>query len=439
MIINNDKEYELEDFLNEEMEYSKMTPSAAVWERISREVKPHYRWGIWALTLLMLFVPYSLVMYYLPVKNNGVASTAKAITNTSGNNTDKGSVALNSAVRNEFNNKNNASAEPAGSLVSDDGIESSKVIQDEQLISDNNGDGQAEKYRGDLSTLHVTSEWLNVLQNAGIEQMKLTAKLNKKTSIHNSIANSIVKNKKTSKYTLEVYATPSVSYRNLSDDKQRLQYYRNIYRNNPFTDNIAAKNVNAVVNEKAGLGKEIGIGIGYNLGSKWKLKAGLQFNERQYSIEAYKAIGIANYAFVKNNMLDSVSESAQYATMGTNKVTLNNSLYQLSMPLGIEWYGFKKNKFSVGVGASVQPTYLLQDNTYVLSTDYQYYSKGDNFSRKWNVNSAIDVSFNYSGKKYSWYFAPQYRYQLLNTYNDLYSIKERRWDLGLKIGIIKTF
>ena len=439
MIINNDKEYELEDFLNEELEYSKMTPSAAVWERISKEVKPHYRWGIWALTLLMLFVPYSLVMYYLPVKNNGVASTANTSINTSGNNTDKGAVAQNSRVRNEFNNKNIASAEPAGSLVNDEAIESLSGIQNDQTITDNTGTDQSKKYTGDLSTVHATSAWLNIQQNAGIAAMKLPAKLNKQKSINNSIANSIVKNKNSSKYSLEVYATPSVSYRNLSDDKQRLQYYRNIYRNNPFTDNIAAKNVNAVVNEKAGLGKEIGIGIGYKLGSKWKLKAGLQFNERQYSIEAYKAIGTANYAFVKNNMLDSVSQSAQYATMGTNKVTLNNSLYQLSMPLGIEWYGFKKNKFSMGIGASIQPTYLLQDNTYVLSTDYQYYSKGDKFSRKWNVNSALDVSFNYSGKNYSWYFAPQYRYQLLNTYNDLYSIKERRWDLGLKIGIIKTF
>ena len=109
------------------------------------------------------------------------------------------------------------------------------------------------------------------------------------------------------------------------------------------------------------------------------------------------------------------------------------------MPIGVQWQALKVKKFSMGIGASIQSTYLLRDDTYVLSTDYKNYTKGSNFSRQWNINTAVDVSFNYTNKNITWYAAPQYRYQNLNTYEDIYPIKEHRWDLGLKVGMIKSF
>ncbi len=434
MIINNNKEFELEDFLNEELEYSKMTPSSAVWDRISKEVKPHYRWALWVLTLLMLFVPYSLVMYYLPTKQG-----ASLASNNSSNQT---------ILNFRDNNKSLTKATNASKAV---GKSNGSVIETTSSSIVNEGHSAEE----DISVTSITEfadnktkSEADALQTVSLAPLKLSDMVNahlnliqpKKTALKNSQTTLLpTKVKTASKFSVEVYATPSVSYRNLKDDKSRLQYYRDIYRNNPFTDNIAAKNVNTVLNQKAGFGKEIGIGTRYSLNSRWKLKAGLQFNVQQYSTEAFQTTGTANYAFVKNNALDSVSTKALYATDGTNKVDLNNTMYQLSIPIGIQWDAIKKKKFSLGIGASIQPTYLLQDDTYVVSTDYKYFSKGSNFSKTWNINSAVDLSFNYSNKDFIWYFAPQFRYQLGTTYQDIYSIKEHRWDLGLKIGVVKTF
>ena len=438
MIINNDIEFDLEDFLNEELEHSKMTPSASVWANIRKEVQPKYRWSIWILTLLMLFIPYSLVMYYLPTKTSTPLAAINSSNNTYSDIANKSLYGLKNIQTDDTKlligsvlNKPviNYIADNNKELTNDnqDGINLNNAIAEKKLSS---------KY------LHSENTEKKLLLIPAVENMvltKLPAKITKQPVANKSIVQNIVKNEISSKLAIEVYATPSVSYRTMSDDKTRLEYYRNIYRNNPFTDNISSKNVNTVVNERSSMGREIGIGTRYAIASRWKLKAGIQINVRQFTAEAYKATGMANFAFVKNNLLDSVSENAQYATAGTDKVTLTNSIYTLSVPIGVQWDCIKKNKFSVGIGASLQPTYLLQDNSYILSTDYTYFSKGSKFTRQWNLNSAVDVSLNYTNKQCTFYIAPQFRYQLLTTYQDLYSIKEHRWDLGLKVGVLKTF
>ena len=430
MIINNNKEFELEDFLNEELEYSKMTPSAAVWDKINKEIRPQYRWALWMLTLLMLFVPYSLVMYYMPAKN-GQASASKQST-TAPNNSQ-----IASTLTIKLNQNKNLSTQ---SIIAAVEQLKSTITIDESGVVEGNNNSDTYAASGNSATLKANPERIQSTNMSlpSLYELNLPF-INVKDEKEISAKSGFLKKKTPAKISIEVYATPSISYRNLSDDKTRLQYYRDIYRNNPFTDNIAAKNVNTVVNQKAGFGKEIGIGTRYNLNSRLKLKAGLQFNVQQFSSEAYQTTGTANFAYVKNNMLDSVSANALYATTGTNKVDLNNKLYQLSIPLGIQWDVIQNKKFSLGLGASLQPTFLLQDDTYVVSTDYKYFSKGSKFSKNWNLNSAVDLSFNYSNKDFIWYFAPQFRYQLGTTYQDIYSIKEHRWDLGLKIGVVKTF
>ena len=438
MIINKDIEFELEDFLNEELEHSQMTPSVSVWANIRKEVQPKYRWNIWIITSLLLFVPYSLVMHYLPANTNKTLAAISISTNTSNNNTDQKTVVLNTnhlyKLKNNINNSVNSNAINIAE-VNNTEVFNSNNQQDNKL---NNNANENKHSSGNLSTIISERSLINLPVTNNITTLKLPVKINRQT-LANSIAKTTVKNKVSSKLTLEIYATPSVSYRTMSDDKARLSYYRNIYRNNAFTDNISAKNVNTVVNQRTSMGKEIGIGTRYTIAKAFKLKAGLQFNILQYTSEAYKATGMANFAFVKNDLLDSISANAQYATAGTDKVTLTNSIYQISLPVGVEWDCIKKNNFSVGIGASLQPTYLLEDNSYILSTDYQYFSKGAKFSRQWNLNSAVDVSFNFTNKQFTWYMAPQFRYQLLTTYKDLYSIKEHRWDLGLKVGVLKTF
>ncbi len=434
MIIDDNKEFELEDFLNEELEYSRMTPSADVWDRISKEVRPHYRWALWALTLLMLFVPYSLVMYYLPVKNGAAQAYLQNSTPSSKTNTKDNTGSTELSVRNKIVPQHNS-----GTIFSVSSPNTNELTgTDEQNIESASVDmAEPNKAQGTIALQHLLTSPMSQPDRVVTELTGLTAKKVISKATDNSPK--AIKPKTTSKFSLEAYVTPSISYRSLSDDKSRLTYYRDIYRNNPFSDNIAAKNINTIVNQHPMMGKEIGIGTRYALNSRLKLKAGLQLNIAQYSTDAFQASGVANYAYVKNNKLDSVSANAQYATTGTSTAALQNTLYQLSLPVGIQWDCIQHNKFSIGIGATLQPTYVMEDNTYVLSTDYKYYSKGSQFTRNWNLNSAVEVSFNYTNKQITWFAAPQFRYQWLTTYQDIYSIKEHRWDIGLKVGIVKTF
>jgi len=245
--------------------------------------------------------------------------------------------------------------------------------------------------------------------------------------------------KKSTRWTYDIYATPSKSYRNLEDDK-----VRNLYTTTsiPNANNTNTASLSNAVRHKPALGSEAGIAIGYNLTTKLTVKAGLQFNIRQYYIDAYQTFGIATIAIVQNNRLDSLSFYTRFGSSGNSysETKLDNRLYQLSIPLGLEWTAFEGKKLGLNLGASVQPTFTLNKNVYLISTDYKYYANGASFFRKWNINTAVNINFSYkinNGSKL--YFGPQVRYQHLPTYNDAYPIKEYRLDYGVKIGFIKGF
>ena len=215
MIINKDIEFELEDFLNEELEHSQMTPSASVWANIRKEVQPKYRWNIWIITSLLLFVPYSLVMRYLPTKTNYTNAAISNPTNTFNNNTDKTTVVLNN---NQFNKLKN----PIINSVINDAINIADINNTEVInsnnLQDNNLNNIANENKnssGNLSTITSDRELMNLPVTNNITSFKLPAKINKITLANNSTAKTTVKNKVSSKLALEVYATPSVSYRTM--------------------------------------------------------------------------------------------------------------------------------------------------------------------------------------------------------------------------------
>ena len=245
---------------------------------------------------------------------------------------------------------------------------------------------------------------------------------------------SIPHSKLKSKFELQFYATPSVSYRNLTEDKSRI-YYQTYTTYSTFTQSLNT-NVNNVVRQAPALGFEVGGALLYKLTPALKFKTGLQFNIRQYYIDAYQSFGIATITVVKDYHLDSVQYFSMLSNTNNNgySTKVNNKLYQVSIPIGLQWDLFNKKKFGVSIGASVQPTFTLNKNVYVISTDYKYYANGSPFFRKWNLNSAAEINFTYKTKNVKWYIGPQIRYQHYPTYNDVYPIKEYRLDYGIKLG-----
>jgi hypothetical protein len=241
-----------------------------------------------------------------------------------------------------------------------------------------------------------------------------------------------------SNFEMQLYVTPSISYRQLEDDKIRM-----LYSSNPPASNVSANtltNINNLVRHTPALGMELGAGLLYHLTPNLKLKTGLQFNVRQYYIDASRTYGIATIAIVRDNHLDSVNLLSMFSnSRGLYNTTIDNKLYQLSIPLGFQWDFIPGKKLGISFGASVEPTFTLNKNVYMISTDYKYYANGAPFFRKWNFNTSMDLNITYQTGNLKWYIGPQIRYQHLPTYTDIYPIKEYRWDYGLKIGLSLPF
>ncbi len=243
-----------------------------------------------------------------------------------------------------------------------------------------------------------------------------------------------------SKLDFQVYITPSISYRKLVDDKERNNYSG---RTSPTSGPTALNynvNVNDVVRHKPAMGTEVGLGVMYRLTKRLKLKSGIQFNIRQYYIDGYSTnTKLATIAIVSNNKLDTITQYSSFSnTNGYKESQLDNKLYQISMPVGLQWDFFQRRHLGFSVGGSIQPTLTLNKNLYIISTDYKLYTDGTPFLRRWNVNSSAELNITYKVGATKWYFGPQVRYQHLPTYTEKYPIKEYRLDYGLKIGFTKS-
>ena len=94
-------------------------------------------------------------------------------------------------------------------------------------------------------------------------------------------------------------------------------------------------------------------------------------------------------------------------------------------------------KLQFSIAGTIQPTYLLNSNNYLLTTDYAYYTREPSLYRRWNVNGGLEAFISYQIGGLRWQIGPQFRYQLLSTYNDNYPLKENLMEYGIKIGITK--
>src|SRR5690606_34620470 len=97
---------------------------------------------------------------------------------------------------------------------------------------------------------------------------------------------------------------------------------------------------------------------------------------------------------------------------------LKNQYYQLSVPVGLELRVLGSDKFQFNVAGTIQPTYLLNKNTYLITNDYKNYTREPSLVRKWNVNAGTEAFISYSSGDLKWQVGPQFRYQLLSSYKN---------------------
>ncbi|MEO8582972.1 MAG: hypothetical protein ABI415_04195 [Flavitalea sp.] len=232
--------------------------------------------------------------------------------------------------------------------------------------------------------------------------------------------------------------SPTVNYRKLSG---------NNYKNGIVATNVplaiqSQGDVNNAVNHKPALGFELGSHAMIPLSKRLTLKGGIQFNYSKYDIQAFKGltqlatIALNSSTGVDNNSLISYTDISNFG--GSSVENLKNQYYQFSLPIGLELKVLGNDRIQLNVAGTIQPTYLLNRNTYLITTDYQNYTTAPSLVRRWNINAGAEAFISYNRGDVKWQIGPQFRYQLLSSYNKAYPIKEYLTEYGIKVGITKT-
>ncbi|THU41446.1 hypothetical protein FAM09_04885 [Niastella caeni] len=484
---------DIEELLKEKADQYKMYPSDKVWKGIHRSLHPNRKWYWFSLLLFLSAVGYyTFIEFITPssanksIAGNNTSSTVSKPTETTETNTPKAVIVPfgnpnkqtdntsgNTTKQRPFVlNPNNSDgntgvvinmAQPVTSTVNSntpgaDNHTQAPVLDNEAPVYNLNA-WQFNKINhpeiidnplilADNHVTHLEQPAAQVpvaalITPTSVDESKLDANSqnadedNKRLSwlAHNAVYELAVPKQKRLSWQLSF--TPTMNYRTLkgrnysTDAKTPLPLARNI-----------PGNIEQLVNHKPALGFELGSNILYAVNKTFTLKAGLLFNYIRYDIQAYSSstsepaiIALnSNYGIVTGTL----TSYTRYRNFnGSTIEDFPNQYFQLSVPLGMEINLLGNDKLQVGIAGTVQPTYLLNRNTYLITADYKY-AKEPSLVRRWNINTSAEAFISYKTGNLKWQVGPQIRYQLLSSHIKEYPIREHLFNYGVKIGVAKT-
>ena len=237
------------------------------------------------------------------------------------------------------------------------------------------------------------------------------------------------------KLAFQMYFTAGISYRRLTENKGVI--LAAAANSTSIPTNIVLQDVKNVVTHKPDVGLELGFAKKYLLNNRFSVKAGLQFNVNKYDIRAFSYTGEpATIAIQGDPSQRTVTRLSFYRnSSGYRPNWLTNVYFSLSMPIGAEVKVLSGKKMDLGFGITAQPTYLLDNRAYMISTDFKNYVKVPDLIRRWNVNTGAEIIVGIKSGKTRWQIGPQVRYQTLSSFKDKYPVKENLYNFGLKAGV----
>lgn len=445
---------DFEQFVKQNADQYRMFPSEKVWRGIHNTLHTRRRWfGIGVTFLLLTIGTVTWVMVSSPDKNQSESAKTTLIPqNDPAINQKTGTlITLNNKTPfiqgNDSWQKNlqpfNITASPQNNLKDESNTISgneSEIINEAvvnnkpaiistvpfyipvdinsiNLISDNNPEYELNK------------------SNETFAENKITGTQNIYPLSIESVVNSFKNIANRKKWSWQIYFAPTISYRKLAENKTFLSSSQS--NNSPYSY-AALYDVNSAVTHKPDMGFELGFSTGYAVSKNLKIIAGLQFNVSKYDIRAYSyPTEVATIALTNGARSSSVSTLTNYRNFGGYKPNwLHNFYVSASAPFGAELKLKGDNKTYLGIGGSIQPTYILGDRAYMISTDYKNYVEVPQLIRRWNVSTSFETFAGYSTGRINWKVGPQVRYQLLSSFQEKYPVKEHIFDFGLKVGIM---
>lgn len=427
---------DFEKFIKQQADQLRMRPSDKVWNNISGDIHSKRRWI--GLGLLLFLVTTTSVSTYFLLSNNNrtpVSSVNQQTNNrTVNNNTVKSSVTTEQntiAITNKFSSNNKQTPFSASRNHLTKNAQSS-LLSALKTISGTSTAINAEEY----STNSFQGTFADSYPYGEKEAAILPAKpVEQDPQSIESVINKYKGKKK--RISWQFYFTPTVSYRKLTENKS---YLRKVQQQpNSTTPNYAELyNINDVVTHKPDIGLELGAAAKYEVSRRVTIRAGLQFNLSHYDIKAFDNYypKLATIALNAGSRVDSVNTVTNYSNFsGATSSWLQNYYFQISAPVGVDVVLAGNKNVQFGISSTIQPTYVLGERAYLISSDYQSYTKVPWLMRKWNVNTSLETFVSYSTGQLKWQIGPQVRYQLLSSFVNEYPVKENLFDFGLKVGV----
>jgi hypothetical protein len=239
----------------------------------------------------------------------------------------------------------------------------------------------------------------------------------------------------------EIYMTPTLNKRYLSG--MNAQNFQQSLQNAPIMV-VRVTNVNGFIDNTPVMGYDVGGNLVYKLSKNISLKAGVEFSYSRYYIKAYNSspsqfnVTLSPYLGNIPDSLGNMNPGGNGLSLDKNPQRIQNKYYQLSLPVGIEMKVAGSGKVQLHLGVTMQPSYLLNTDSYILSGDYNSYVKDPTAFRRWNLNAGGEVYISYRVGKIQWELGPEVRYQIFSTYKNTYPLNENLLNYGIRIGFSKT-
>jgi hypothetical protein len=453
---------DFEKLLRDNANQYRMYPSEKVWKGIHSSLHTRRRWyGLTAAIMLLVTGSIVSIIIYSdkPGKNNLTSQKNISVQNNSqkqtlstvSNETKTFTPAINEIKSADHHTSNLTELYSDGPVFKTPtgGNNHSNVVLNSNLSNKNDRDAfesntynknetiSESPFSTDLNLLKQNSSEVVLIDDIATNEKTITDQSrvdeNTEKEIHDAVSALasqnilLVKPKKQSKVTAQVFFTPTVSYRKLKENK-------NVYAGSGFY--VPTIDLNNIVKHKPGMGLEFGIEGKYKMNKKLSLTTGLQFNINRYDILAYShPTEIATVALTSSyGVVDSLATLSNYRNSGTSANWLENFYFQVAVPVGVEVILTENKNFKWGLSGTIQPTYVIGDRAYVISSDYKNYGKFPDVMRRWNISTGVGTFVAYSTGRINWQVGPHLRYQHLSSFVSELSVKEKLYAIGLKVG-----
>jgi hypothetical protein len=424
-----------EEFILDEVNEHKMYPSGRVWDNIRTEVQGKRSWPALTIISLSVLVALTVSTFVVTQKSTPIVKSLIVQHSSAPVNPIKPTIELQvKKTRKQFPK----AAIQVNEVLPEMPAQEKMGTTTGAAFSTTNNEATDEAQASiEAATIVSISDSQTKINKPTLLPALIQQQVNNNFELTPS-ANNKQKNRR---YSVQFYATPSASFRVLSDQKVKELIQPSLIAIPLISPTLQTPTFNQAVRHRPDIGLELGLTFNYPVTNKLQFKTGLQVNIRQYQIDTYETgANAATLSLINGGRIQTVSVMSSYNNnVGFRSAHLNNKVYQIAMPIGLDYQVLKFKKFGIHTQATIQPTYNINKNVYLLSTDYANYAAGNDYVRKWNINTSAGIQFSYQKGNTIWQLGPQIRYQTLPTYNNPYPIKENLIDYGFRIGWSKQF